>query len=113
MMNVKLRLLLIGCLVLSTTACGNRYQSKKEAEIACDKWVKEGGSLKVETPDSSRGYAAPVISRFRWCRHEQETNQILGWTYEDTLSSQDKEVYSADEWKAIWESGKIVKHFRY
>ena len=37
-------------LPLLLVSCSSKYSSKYEAEIAKDKWIKEGGYYKVENP---------------------------------------------------------------
>ena len=107
-------MLMIGCPVLSTTACGNRYQSKKEAEIACDEWSEQGDYVMRETQDSMRGFGKTRKQWFRWCWHEKETKQILGWEYQNIPSIQDKATYDWEDWKDVFSGkGKIVNNSRY
>ena len=46
-MKQPLLLLLASVMLVS---CSSKYSSKYEAEIAKDKWIKEGGYYKVENP---------------------------------------------------------------
>ena len=96
-MKQPLLLLLASMMLVS---CSNKYGSKLEAGLAKDKWIKEGGSTKVEKPvspmcDYKDEYIKGIVSELmvngglidcstkytsktnRKCIDEKETNQFV------------------------------------
>jgi len=54
-----------------------KYGSFTEAKRACDKWTNNGVNYKTK----SAWGTFPKKSRF--CQHDKETNQFLGWEYQN------------------------------
>ena len=114
---------LIPFFLLVLTSCSfNKYQSKAQANIACNEWVIKGEKLyyiseyesvfiqkllvgKSYSEMEAQGLGNNVSRKYaRSCLEEVETNQYLGLQIKDI----DKDmIYSYDETK------EIVKNFKY
>ena len=83
------------------------YGSKQEAEKACYKWIEKGVIHDYPYTDPDFNVTITAKEYARTCFHEPETNQYLGFEYE--------EVKKAKEWFQDKKGGKrnVVKRFRY
>ena len=72
-----------------------------EADVACAKWASGRGEFRYKFQVDFGGDVS-----IRNCRHEEETNQFLGYEYPY------KEGFLL-EGSAPWGDDKVVKRFRY
>ena len=115
---MKKLLLLLPLLALASC----RYPSKYEAETACDEWVDKGREWiymrnKEDLLYMSSEYSiysekwrqlpeyVEEINDIRYCQHEQETRQYIGW---DNGKKAGEKYYLG-----TIPDRKIIKRFRY
>ena len=109
--------------LLALASCS--YPSKYEAKAACGEWEKKGGKyIYVRYKDNQISLAGKYLageltpdeylqapkytedkSRIRFCQHESETRQYIGW---DRGTKAGEKYYSGE-----LPDKKIVKRFRY
>ena len=107
----KLLIPLLASLLLPTAvyALWGKYNSKIEAEKACNEWERNGISYTLLYLNDK-----PLNTNNRWCRHEAETRQYLG--YQHTIGVKRDRNYTEEEYKNLKEKGYkqvIKKYFRY
>ena len=88
-----------------------------EADAACEKWASRGGTFRYKWERKTDidftiqdGWERKIEKRIstesvRDCRHEEETNQFLGYEYPYKKGS----LIEGNPWG----DEKVVKHFRY
>ena len=106
----KIKLLGLVVLLIGVSGCERKFPSMTQASEGCEKWVRQG--KKMNYLGYEKGYQplirkkVPVIGEARYCKAEEETNQILGY---ENPAIVDGTWKSEDGWKG----SEVVKHFRY
>jgi len=84
-----------------------KYGSKAEASSACDAWVsEEKGELIVRVHANGSTWLS-ADHGVRYCDHEPETNQVLGYGRPDYIPG--KIIEKGDPYP----ESKVLKRFRY
>ena len=110
----RLLLPLLAALALPTAVEANwfgKYGSFKEAEKACDEWVKKKEWVTTEVYDEALGESGSVnhVLPFRECIHEEITREILGFEFVNL-----NKIYSYEKWISINPyKKKVRKRFEY